>query len=366
MTKGKVCHMTSAHTCDDVRIFVKQCSSLAASGYEVHLVSPGCQDAVKKGVHIHGVVGGSGGRITRMTRTVFSVFSKALSLDACLYHFHDPELIPAGVLLKLAGKRVVFDMHEDVAGQILDKEWIVRPLRGVISSAYSLLQKCCLHFFDAIVLAESSYRETLPDGHRYIFVRNYPILHEFSALAPKHNVDQFCVCYIGTIHPLRGLFEMAHAVGMSRAKLLLAGRISPSLHDRLKKIPGYEFVVTLGEINREGVQDTLSRSSAGLVVLHPIPNYLKTEPTKMLEYMAAGLPVICSNFPYWKKIVEENCCGLCVDPLNVVEISNAIKFFAENPQEALRMGENGKRVVLEKYSWENEALNLINLYADLI
>lgn len=367
VTRNKsVCHLTSAHTCSDVRIFVKQCSSLAAAGYHVSLVAPGCQDTYINGVHIHGVSGPARSRLARMTSTVWSVFRKAVALDSDLYHFHDPELLPVGVLLKLRGKKVVFDMHEDVPGQILDKEWIPKLLRKVVSTAYNITQRCCFVFLDAIVLAETSYRDHLPGGHRYVLVRNYPIANEFSDIVADHDPDQAYVCYIGTIHPLRGLREMVEAVSFTECKLLLAGNLSPYLADQVKASSGSTHVVVLGEVNREGVVRTLSRSRAGLVVLHPIPNYLKTEPTKMLEYMAAGIPVICSNFPYWKRIVEENRCGLCVDPLNVIEISEAIKFLLANPTEAKRMGENGKRVVMDKYSWENEATQLRNLYADLI
>ncbi|MFP3471738.1 glycosyltransferase, partial [Micrococcus sp. SIMBA_144] len=65
----------------------------------------------------------------------------------------------------------------------------------------------------------------------------------------------------------------------------------------------------------------------------------------MFEYMSAGIPVIASNFPLWKEIVETNECGICVDPLNIEEVSNAMIWLKENPERAKQMGENGRRAI---------------------
>jgi len=82
--------------------------------------------------------------------------------------------------------------------------------------------------------------------------------------------------------------------------------------------------------------------------------------------MATGLPVIASNFLFWKKIIKENKCGLSVNPLNPKEIAVAIKFLIEHPNEAKKMGENGKKAVLKKYNWENEEKKLIKIYQNLL
>jgi len=109
----------------------------------------------------------------------------------------------------------------------------------------------------------------------------------------------------------------------------------------------------------------LKNSKIGIVTFHPEPNHLFSSPVKMFEYMSAGIPVIVSNFPLWKEIVEGNNCGICVDPLNPEEIANAIKYIFENPAEAKKMGENGKTAVLEKYNWEKESEKLIEVYTRL-
>ena len=85
----------------------------------------------------------------------------------------------------------------------------------------------------------------------------------------------------------------------------------------------------------------------------------------MFEYMAAGIPVVASNFPLWKEIIEENKCGICVEPANVEQISDAVNYLLNNPEEAQRMGANGRKAVEEKYNWNNEAKTLLQLYCDL-
>jgi glycosyltransferase involved in cell wall biosynthesis len=82
--------------------------------------------------------------------------------------------------------------------------------------------------------------------------------------------------------------------------------------------------------------------------------------------MASGLPVIGSNFPLWKEIIEKNKCGICVDPESPVEIAHAIKYLEDHPDVAKEMGANGKRIVRQKYNWAAEEIKLINFYQRII
>jgi glycosyltransferase involved in cell wall biosynthesis len=85
----------------------------------------------------------------------------------------------------------------------------------------------------------------------------------------------------------------------------------------------------------------------------------------MFEYMSAGVPVIASNFPLWREIVEGNDCGLCVNPLQPKEIAEAVDFLVANPERAKAMGRNGQRAVREKYNWGNEEMKLLSLYKQI-
>ena len=112
-------------------------------------------------------------------------------------------------------------------------------------------------------------------------------------------------------------------------------------------------------LSRSEVAALLARASVGLVLFHPIRNYVNAQPNKMFEYMAAGLPVIASDFPLWWTIIKSTGCGLLADPLDPAAIAKAMVWVLRHPTEAAEMGQRGQRAVAEKYNWERQADRLI-------
>jgi hypothetical protein len=362
--KSKVCHLTSVHTYDDTRIFIKECSTLAASGYETYLVAPGAPDEVRNGVHLQGVHKSSGSRLLRMTSTVWGVYQKAQVINADIYQFHDPELIPIGLLLKLGGKKVIYDVHEDFPQDILDKTWIAPFLRTTIAWLTTIVENFAAKRFDAVVAATPFIcARFLKLGANAINVNNYPLLVELHLPDVDWSQKERLVCYVGGLDQIRGIFEMVEAIGKTDTKLLLAGQFSEDAQrQQAVAIPGWANVEELGKLNRIQVAKTLAISMAGLVVIRPVPSLINGQPIKMFEYMSAGIPVIASHFPLWKNFIEGNDCGICVDPMNPTAIAEAIQWLISHPEEAKRMGKNGRRAVEEKYNWESQVVPLLNLY----
>jgi glycosyltransferase involved in cell wall biosynthesis len=364
-TMCRIVHLTSAHPRNDPRIFIKQCRTLAAHGYDVTLVvADGKGEARVDGVTITDV-GRLSGRLNRIFRTTQRVFDKAIALDAEIYQFHDPELIPVGLRLKRRGKTVIFDSHEDTSRQLVGKPYLDPVSRRVLPALFSAYERFACTRFDGIIAATPSIRDSfLKINPVTVDINNFPIIGEFGDALPwTMKKDQ--VCYVGAISGIRGIRQMVEAVTLLRsgARLNLAGRFfDPAAETEVKNHPGWQRVSDLGLLDRAGVGDLLSHSVAGMVTLLPLPNHVDSLPTKMFEYMSSGIPVIASDFPLWREIVEGNRCGICVDPLDPKAIAAAIDYLVFNPGIAKSMGERGRKAVLEKYNWEVEAARLTDFY----
>jgi glycosyltransferase involved in cell wall biosynthesis len=131
----------------------------------------------------------------------------------------------------------------------------------------------------------------------------------------------------------------------------------------MAKRAGWQKTDHLGFQDRSGVARVLQTSRAGLVILHPVQNYVDSLPVKLFEYMSAGLPVIASDFPLWREIVEGSGAGLLIDPLDPSAIAGAMQWILENPGEAEAMGQRGRQAVIERYNWAQEAQKLLAAYA---
>jgi glycosyltransferase involved in cell wall biosynthesis len=375
----RIVHLTSAHPRYDTRIFVKQCRTLASHGHEVILVvADGLGDELRDGVRI--VDAGkradrpSGrrpnalvGRLERMLWTTRRVAALALAFDADACQLHDPELLPAGLRLRRAGMRVVFDAHEDVPTQLLDKPYLAPGIARLAAGLYARYERYACARLDGLLAATPHIRERLEHCNaQTVDVANYPLPEEFS---PERSWDaRTGICYVGSISAIRGIREMVQACALLRtpARLALAGSFAdPALAREVALLPGWTRVRALGHLDRAGVGRVMENAFAGLVTLLPTASYRDALPVKMFEYMAAGIPVIASDFPRWRAIVEASECGLCVDPRDPAAIAAAIDRLAQDPQLARRMGANGRRAVEQTYNWKNEAQKLVRFYADL-
>src|SRR5204863_5562004 len=179
--------------------------------------------------------------------------------------------IRAGLLLARQGKRVVYDAHEDLPADILDKPWIRPRLRVAISRAAELVERFAAERFAAVVTATPSIHARFSRYRCHaVVVSNYPVLAEFDdVIAPAEGKDR-AVCFVGGITEIRGARVMVRAMDGIDATLLLAGRfVPPQLRDQLASATGWSRVVELGQPGRPDVMKTLGRSVAGLVLYAP-------------------------------------------------------------------------------------------------
>jgi glycosyltransferase involved in cell wall biosynthesis len=371
--RKKVCHFSAVHKGLDVRIFRKECVSLARAGYDTHLViNAGPTDvaeAARYDVTLHPLdYPTKSGRMSRMSRHAYHCYRIARALDADVYHFHDPELVPYGLLLASAGKEVIYDVHEDLYSDIQSKTWIPKWARQTVAIAARGAEHFGAGRFAAIVASSQPIGALFAHtARRLVIVNNYPLLSELPEAPDHRGSPRDAVCYVGGIDGTRGIREMVTAVGHVGVRLLLAGTFSSAaLRSELTQYPGWTNVEDFGYLDRAGVIGLLRQSFAGLVVLEELPNYLVALPVKMFEYMAAGIPVISSLFPNWQAIVDGEQCGICVNPKDTRAIAEAICYLRDHPEEAAWMGQNGRRAVETKYRWEEEQGKLLALYQELL
>jgi glycosyltransferase involved in cell wall biosynthesis len=367
MTGRRVCHITTVHPVDDHRILHKECLSLRAEGYDVTLIAPHDHDTVVHGVRVVALRDRARNRLKRMAGRPRAAYRAALGVDAELYHFHDPEFLPYGVRLARRGKRVVYDAHEDVPVQMRYKEWIPGPGRAGAARAFARLEAECVSRLDGLVTPSVVALERLrPRQPRAKLVANYPRLDEIVPAARWSDRER-AACYVGGITPVRGARELVEAMAHADAELHLAGAFVPAaLRLELERSAGWAHVRYQGRLGRDEVAALLARVKVGVIPLQPIANYVDAYPVKLFEYLAAGLPVIATDVPRWRALLEAHDCGVCVPYGSPEILGAAITRMLDDDERARAMGERARRAAEECYSWETQAATLVALYDELL
>jgi glycosyltransferase involved in cell wall biosynthesis len=370
--RKKIVHLTTVHPPFDVRIFHKECKSIARAGYDVTLIACHEKDEMCDGVRIQAVPK-TPGRLSRMIRGVWKVYREAVYQDADLYHFHDPELLLIGLLLRMKGKIVVYDVHEDVSEDVATKVYIPPGFRHLLAWAVGSLEAFSSRFFSAVVsVTPRINRRFQRRNQNSVIVSNYPVLEIHRGVAQRPWMERSSsVVYAGVIAEDRCVFSMVDAINLlpeeAQVTLKLAGTFSPEkLHREVAGTAGWRRVEYLGHIDRAHVRELFDNVRAGLLLYRPDPNSLECAPNKLFEYMQAGIPIIASDLPGFRTIINGARCGILVDPCCPQVIANAIEYVIDHPQEAEEMGRRGCDEVLRRFNWASEEQKLLDLYRKLL
>jgi len=351
-----VVHVTTGHTFDDTRVFRKQCVSLAKAGYQVTLVVPNEKSLPLNGVAIK-AIRPTRSRFYRIFLSPWSAFYLSWMERGDVYHLHDPNLIPIGLIFKILGKKVIFDSHENYVADISAKEWIPLRMRSFISKLYEVLESFAVSKFDAVVTVnEATFVRFTHTAKSNVLIKNYPIISEITPLGDNSKNLDFV--WVGMISPIRSCHQLDAAFSEVSANLDIIG--TP-----IDFSPKSGNINLLGSMDQSAAFSTASDYLAGIVTYLPEPNSIDALPNKLFEYMSLGLPVIASNFPHWVRLIEDTGCGICVDPESVSEICDVLNWFLIHPEEAKKMGDRGKKEVLEKFSWKSEEIKLLKMYKEV-
>lgn len=366
--KAKVCHVTTVHKRHDVRILHKQCISLSKEFDVTLLVNDNLPDEVKEGVKIKSTQFKPRIAIERLFLTSRKMKRMLLKEDADLYHFHDPELLYLAKLMKKRGKIVVFDFHENVPDIIGYKRWIPRIMRGIVKKIYLKIESTIVPKLDLIITVTPKFVERLSKlNAKCMMITNFPFYKNRTVDYEKKG--KF-ICFAGGIIPQWQHHKIIEALNyFTDIKYILAGKADPDYLERLRKLDGWEKVVYKGIIPHEEVEEIYTESMIGMSILDystQVGQDGTLGNTKLFEIMEAGIPVICSNTKIWSKIIEENNCGITVDPNDVGSIVNAIEEIISKKEKAMSMGENGRSAVLDEYNWRTQEKKLLDAYYHIL
>jgi len=390
-----VCMLTTRHRATDNRILDNEAVSLAKAGYQISVigrhpreeivqpaierraaqaafVAPSRSIALEKRatgrvrlVPLLDLEGSSCGPL----RAVLAALHRAWAEKADVYHFHDPELIPVGLLLKLRGARVIYDRHESYEKRALSARWIPHLLRGVVSKAWSIAERLAVLCLDGVIGADPTMVSMFP-ARKSLVAGNFPPL-DFLGASELRSTDrsEFRLLYIGGIAAEKGVFHIVKALEYVRNKQVqfhLIGDLDDAARRRLE---GHPKVVCYGRVPWPETPTLLAAAHAGTLLLQPTPAYCSLSGesiVKLFEYMAQGLPVIYSDFPNLRPLMDRLGAGIPVDPTDPRKIAQVIDRLCDDPELCRRLGENGRRAVRERYNWENEERKLLAFYERLL
>lgn len=370
----KVCVFTTVHKPFDVRIFHKQARSLAQAGHRVTLLAHAdFKDQVSFGVRIKGVR-----RPTNRFFRIFNVFRFArlcLLEQADVYHFHDFELLPVGLFLKLVTKqRVIYDCHENFPEAVYERVWYADWLKPHLSRLIASLEPALARRLDAVVCVVPDQETRLAQkGCQTIMIRNLPRLENFNSALQKHLPKQNRLLYLGGLTMVRGAGILVEMMAILRRqfpdlRLLLLGPFNEAhVEATVKSLireKGLEGCIEhISHVPHEQVPDYIVQSLIGLIPWQPNEQMLHMIfPNKIFEYMACGIPVVASNLPSLKYVFNKANSGIIVKADDPEGYAAVVTELLHNSAQVQMMGENGRRFVQENYNWDKEVHKLLQLY----
>jgi len=341
--KMKIAQITSVHKKHDVRIFQKQCTSLKAAGYDVVLVACSDSDEVVNNVPILAIPHRSNRR-DRILKSPIDIFKTLKAVKPDVVHFHDPELIPLAILLRLKGAKVIYDVHEDIPEQILSKFWINKYFRVPTALLFKTLETLFTRFVSAAVIcATPKIAERFPTKKTKV-VQNFPVLSEAVTAKPQAwELRRNRVVYAGGLTRVRGLIQILDAIASPELEAYEFTFCGPFYDKKFEQEcmshASWNRVNYIPWIERTELNDLLLDSKVGLVLFHPLPNHINAQPNKLFEYMSCGLPFLCSNFPFWEQLLEEHPVGISADPMNPAAIADGMLSLLTNAEYAKKCSE---------------------------
>lgn len=373
MKENKVIHISTLHFRYDPRIVYRMASS-TATVHQTFVLLPQADASLSNDISFRSLPAFKSLWLRLLLSHPVALWY-CLRIKADIVHIHDPELMPLAFMLKwLAGTHIVYDIHENVRKQLSFK-----------FSNNSLILKWFYTYFDRLarqhfylILAEFSYQDEYK-ATRYepAVILNYPSLPFFKHFIRHDYTPTLTLFYVGQLSIARGIDTLIQALALLKKREIqlnvnLFGGFEFDLHkaEELLQIKDFNEVKDLltfhGKTDARLVFSYAHEAIAGFALLKPVGDFPESYPTKIFEYMALELPVITSDFPLYRSVVEAHQCGFCIDPTNAQQLADTLVWLIEHPEEARQMGKNGRKAVEQDYNWQSEEDKLLKFYKQIL
>jgi glycosyltransferase involved in cell wall biosynthesis len=369
-----VCHVTTAHPVRDARIFHKECKTLARAGYRVVLVAQHTAREMSDGVLIEPLPRATG-KLQRLGLLQPRALRAAWRSRAALYHFHDPELIPLALVVRLLWrKRVVYDMHELYSQALFAGRGKRRRLLRLVLQLG--LERLPLRFFDLVVFPTESLRLDIDCPTESVTLVNLPTIDEGRRVRRPvaWGLREHDVIHVGTVSPPRMAFmlEVARRLAELRSDLrwLFLG-VSDSTAEWVRANYDGAFlsrhVVLRGRTSHVDALGCIQMSRIGFSY-HPLERrFLVALPMKVFEYMLMDITVVSTGLPELVRWLEPGRDAVLVDGDDPAVYAGAIADLLADPARAAALAHAGRAQILDRVNWEaSEAAKLLEAYADVL
>lgn len=362
-SKKILCFFSAFGRHDDEVLTYRHNKALREAGWNtVYVVNDNEPDSEKEGLKIVGTGNVQRkGYLSRIFAAPFQSYKALKKIDADVYQTWCLENMLVCLLLKLSGKKIVFQLREEHPYLYMLKKSKPLWLRKLVVSVLLVIMRFTLRRFDYVLATGDDEGEILKQlgVKRYSIQGNFPFVNkDFNLTLEDYLKREDTIIYFGSIYRISCQEYLLKAMEQTEnVKYLLAGKFrgTEDYHQMLMQMPKWDAVEFVNGFNKQEQDEMMSRSTMSNVMR----DFSKTHfhngnigIIKIFESMEAGLPLICSDVPVYRKIWEKYKFGMLVDPTNPDQIADAINYLVTHKEEAYKMGQEGRRAVIEKYNCE--------------
>lgn len=345
---------TVVHHPEDARILHRQIRALLDAGHSVTYIAPfrACNVTPWREIDPLDVPRAQGRRRLRALRAARRLLT-AHAAQADLLLLHDPELLLA--VPRHLRSRTVWDVHEDTAAALGVKAWVPAPLRFPIRLVVRGMERRAERRL-RLLLAEEGYRDRFRGTHPVV-----PNTTHVPDTPPRPPGDERVV-YVGQLSLARGaadLIAMAKLLREDGIGVDIVGAADAGVRPLLREAHRAGELCWYGFVPNDRALRIAEGAIAGLSLLHDAPNYRHSMPTKVVEYMARGLPVITTPTPVAERIVNAARCGMVVPYEDPEAAARAVRLLRDDPELRRAMGERGHEAARLQYHWPEHARRFV-------